>query len=359
MKNVKFAFVSFFEVFPVNFGSSIVCSSLFNKWPFKKKYFQLSNKKGSKKIKNIFYFKNSFGKLIAIPLMFISLKNYLNAKNNIVIIEGVSWIGFSYFLLLLTKLFIKNVKIVYKSHSIEYEIRKRNNNFLIWSLTKYFEKKVFEKSDLSTAVSINEQKKIYKYYKVKTFLFFNTINYLKKYKKKKNNKNYIFFAGSYLYKPNAYSIDQLINFIMPELIKKDPTIKLLILGNKSLVYKRNWLHTKITTKINYLNYLNNSLALIVPSNESYGSKVKIIEALCYGVPVVSTNTGIRGINIISKYQPSVQKNNKSIVKKILDIKKSQKRYLYHSNKVRQKYIKMHDINENIDRLIKELKFHVK
>ncbi len=358
MKNVKFAFVSFFEVFPVNFGSSVVCSSLFNKWPYEKKYFQLSNKKSSKKIRNINYFKSSFGKIIAIPRLFLSLRNYLNAKNNIVIIEGVSWIGFSFFLIVLIKIFKKKTKIVYKSHSIEYEIRRANSNLFIWKLTKYLEKKVFEISDLSTSVSVNEQKKIFKYYKAKTFLFFNTISFINNLKKKKINKNYIFFSGSYTYKPNAYSIDKLVNILMPKLIKEDPKIKLLILGNKSLIYKKPWLKNKISSKKEYLKYLKNSLALVVPSNESYGSKIKIIEALCYGVPVITTKIGIRGISIIDKNQPSIEKNYKSIIKKILILKKSQKKYLHYANRVSLKYVRMHDINENIERLISKIKQHV-
>ena len=64
MNNAKFAFVSFFEVFPVNFGSSVVCSSLYKYWPYEKKYFQLSNrKKKFSNVVNISYLPRNFGKL--------------------------------------------------------------------------------------------------------------------------------------------------------------------------------------------------------------------------------------------------------------------------------------------------------
>ena len=354
MKNAKFAFVSFFEVFPINFGSSVVCGSLYKNWPFKKKYFQLSNKRSTKKIQNISYIENSIGKLLSIPHLFFSLKKYLNAKKNIVLIEGVSWIGYSFVLLLLIKIFIKNTRIVYKSHSIEYEIRKKNNNFIIYNLSKYFEKKVFELSDLSTSVSINEKKKIYKYYRAKTFLFFNTIEFSQKKTFKKNNKNFIIFSGSYEYKPNAYSIDQLIKFIMPNLHKIEPDIKLLILGNENLEYTEPWLKFEKVSKNKYLNYLSNAIAIVIPSNESYGSKVKIIEALCYGTPVITTKTGFTGINIINKLQPSIESNNKSIIKKIIKIKNSRDKYYQAAKNVKKHYIRMHDINLNIKRFIKRL-----
>ena len=323
MKNVKFAFVAFFEVFPITFGSSVVCGSLFNHWPYTKKYFQLSNKKNLPKIDNTFYFKNSLGKLFAIPLLFISLKKYLNSKNNFIIIEGASWIGFSYFLILLCKIFLKNTKIIYKSHSIEYEIRKNNSNFIISKITKFLERKVLLISDLSTSVSAFEQKKFFKYYQIKTFLFFNTIEFFNKKIQNVINETYIIFAGSYDYKPNSYSINQLVNYIMPELIKKKIRIKLYILGNKTLKYKRYWLKTFFSSKKNYLKLLKNSLALVVPSNESYGSKIKIIEALCYGVPVITSRIGLTGISKIDKYQPLLSKdNNKSMVSLIEKIYKS-------------------------------------
>ena len=266
----------------------------------------------------------------------------------------MSWIGYSLILILLIKTFIRNTKIVYKSHSIEYEIRKKNSNFIIYKLSKYFEKKVFEFSDLSTSVSINEKKKIYKYYKEKTFLFFNTIEFSKKKTFKKINKNYILFSGSYDYKPNAYSIDQLVNFIMPKLHKIEPDIELLIFGNDNLSYTRSWLKFEKVSKNKYLRYLSNAIAIVVPSNESYGSKVKIIEALCYGTPVITTKTGFTGINSLNKLQPSIEKNNKSIIQKIIKIKNSRVKYLQAAKNVRKHYIQMHDINFNINRLIKRI-----
>ena len=193
MNNAKFAFVSFFEVFPVNFGSSVVCSGLYKYWPYEKKYFQLSNKK--KKISNIVnisYLQNNFGKLLAICKIFFLIKKYLNVKKSYLIIEGASWVGYSFFLIFLVRIFLRKIKIIYKTHSVEYEIRKNNSNFFIALLTKFFEKKVLQFSNLSTAVSNLEKRKFAEYYSKKVFLFYNTIDFIKVLKKKKNKKLYFF-----------------------------------------------------------------------------------------------------------------------------------------------------------------------
>ena len=355
MNNAKFAFVSFFEVFPVNFGSSVVCSSLYKYWPYKKKYFQLSNsKKNFFNVVNIFYFPSNFGKLLAIYKLFFLIKKYLNVKKNYLIIEGASWAGYSFLLILLVRIFLKRVKIIYKSHSVEYEIRKKNSNFFISLLTKFFEKKVLHFSNLSTAVSNIEKKKFIKYYGKKTFLFYNTIDFIKISKKKKNSKKYIFFSGSEKYKPNAYSIRQLINHIMPAIRDLGIDINLYIFGNQKLKQSRHWLKIKKTSKFKYIQYLKESAGLVVPSNESYGSKVKIIEALCYGVPVITSGVGFKGIKKISDKLPIIANSNFIIVKKIIDLIKNKKKFFLEAKKISNKYIEMHDIKKNIVRLCKKI-----
>jgi len=356
MNNAKFAFVSFFEVFPINFGSSVVCSSLYKYWPYKKKYFQLSNKKKNfSNVINISYLPSNFGKLLAICKILFLIKKYLNVKKSYLIIEGASWVGYSFFLIFLVRIFLRKIKIIYKSHSVEYEIRKNNSNFFITLLTKFFEKKVLQFSNLSTAVSNLERRKFIKYYSKKTFLFYNTIDFIKVTKKNKNTKNYIFFSGSEKYKPNSYSIEQLINYIIPAVRILGININLYIFGNKKLKYSRNWLKVKKTSKFKYIRYIKESTGLVVPSNENYGSKVKIIESLCYGVPVITSKIGFSGIKKISSKLPIIANSNSAIVKKIIDLIKNKEKYFLEANKISHKYIEMQEIKKNIYRLIKKIK----
>ena len=356
MNNAKFAFVSFFEVFPVNFGSSVVCSSLYKYWPYKKKYFQLSNGKNFFfNVVNISYLPSNFGKLLAIYKFFFLIKKYLNVKKSYLIIEGASWVGYSFFLICLVRFFLRKIKIIYKSHSVEYEIRKKNSNFFITLLTKFFENKVLQFSHLSTAVSNLEKRKFVKYYDKKTFLFYNTIDFIKVPKKKINTKNYIFFSGSETYKPNAHSIKQLISYIMPAIRVSGMDINLYIFGNKKLNYSSDWLKVKKTSKLKYIKYIKESSGLVVPSNESYGSKVKIIESLCYGVPVITSKIGFSGIKRVSNNLPIIANSNSVIVKKIIDLIKNKKKYALEANKISDKYIEMHDVKKNIDRLNKKIK----
>ena len=190
MLKFKTAFVTFFPVIPDNMGSSAVINSRFKNWPNKKKLFQLSHVKkiNNHKIKTIFIKKeNPINKIIKLPELIFKIFQFLKkSKNNLIIIEGASWIFYSFIVLFSFKIMLPNSKIIYISHSIESEIRKKYSNKLIYYLTKFLERFVFKYSYLSTSVSKLEQNKIKKLYDHETILYSNaiTIDYQNQNQKK-------------------------------------------------------------------------------------------------------------------------------------------------------------------------------
>ena len=80
--------------------------------------------------------------------------------NKLVIIEGASWIFYSFTTIFFLKLIIPDCKIIYISHSVESEIRKKFSNKFIYKLTKFLENLVLKFSNYSTTVSIKEKNKI-------------------------------------------------------------------------------------------------------------------------------------------------------------------------------------------------------
>ena len=323
MKKIKIISVAFFPVYPVTFGSSVVVESFFGSLKNKSKMlFQVSDqkKKLSKYIKSVIIKKNNkLSKLLSvIKLIFLVISEIKKSKKTIyLIIEGASWIGYSYLLMQFTKLFIKKkIFTIYRGHSVEYEIRKKNSNFFISFISFFFEKYVYKNSFIATAVSEKEQKIIKKLYGINPYIFPNIINIhqnkILKYKKK---YPYILYSGSYLYKPNQVAIDILVNKIFPSLLKKNPQLKLVLTGSENIPHKKSWLVSKgIVTKQNYYKILKNCNLLLVASKEGYGTRVKIIEALCFGVVVVTTVKGIEGIEYKKKFKPPfVCKNEKDLI----------------------------------------------
>ena len=353
-KNNRTAFVCFFPVVPINMGSAEVCFSFFKSWPSKNKsLFQMSPHKQSKNdyIITIDTKKdNSINKFFSLPKMMMSVYKYLKiSKKPTLIIEGPSWIGYSFVIYKCLKFLLPNLLIIYHSHSIEYEIRKKKGNFLITFLTKFLEKKIFNTVNVATTVSKQESIKIKKLYGATPYIFPNGINtkrlkLTKKYLNKfKLPKKFILYCGSYLYEPNREAIDILINQIMPSLVNSYPNLKLVLTGG-GITFKKSWLLNLGIIKKNKMIYaLKKSTCTVVPIMSGYGSRIKIIEALMLGVVVVSTKQGIEGIDYNKKVKPPFVTNNikemTNITKKILLSNKLKKKSVKNKNK----YIKLYSM----------------
>ncbi len=329
MNKVKTAFVAFFPVIPNNMGSSTVVNSRFKYWPSAKKLFQLSHIKkiNNNKIKTIFLKKESpILKIILLPKLILEIFFYLkNSKKKIIIIEGASWVFYSFIVFITLKLILSKTKIVYISHSIESEIRKKYSNRFIYLVTFLLERLLLKNVDLVTSVSKQEKRKIKKLHNINSILYPNSVTIDRKVRKKLIHNEYIYYSGSYLYKPNKYAIDYLNQKVMPILLKEFPKLKLVITGGGfNLNYP--WLINKdIVSKENLYNIIYHSLCLCVPLKFGSGTRIKIIEALCLGTPVISTKKGIEGIKIKKKNPPFIFDKEKEIIKTIKFIIKNKRK----------------------------------
>ena len=355
MYRIKTAFVTFFPVVPNNMGSSEVVTSRFKFWPGAKRLFQISHlsTKNPKNIQSINISKEKpFYKILKLPILINEiLKYFKDAKNKILIIEGASWIFYSFIILIFTKLFIKNCKILYISHSIESEIRKKYSNIFLYYLTSILEKQVFKLSNISTSVSNKEKFKIKKLYDADTILFPNGVDVKLKRKKKYQKDKFIIYSGSYSYKPNKEAIDFLNEKIMPKLIKKYPTIKLIITGggfNKNF----SWINYKgVISKNSLYNLYSNSICMCVPLRFGSGTRIKIIEALSVGCIVISTKKGIEGIKLNKKNPPFICLKRKDIFSKILHIIENNKKIKLKANNSKYFYIKYYSMQNNVRNFI--------
>jgi len=337
-----YAFAAFYPVLPNISGSSEVSGSFFKYWPSNnKKIFYITHLKDNNKNNKFQPIKiikeNPYFKIISLISLCFKIIIFLKrTKKPYLIIEGPSWIFYSYATIKVIKLFLPNTKIIYHSHSIEYEIRKKFNKKIISYLTFFLEKKVFRLSDFSTSVSKNEYKKIYSLYKKKTIIFENGIdlNKIKKISKKKINYKYLIYTGSYLYKPNKEAIDILVNDVMPKILILHPNLKLIITGggyNEKIKYK--WLINKDKLKKKQLYYyLKYAECLVAPLLYGSGTRIKILEALCVGTNVITTPIGIEGIRFFKKNNnPLVSNNIKLFPIYINKLLKNKKKYINKKN----------------------------
>jgi glycosyltransferase involved in cell wall biosynthesis len=109
------------------------------------------------------------------------------------------------------------------------------------------------------------------------------------------------FLGNLQYPANAYSLSLFMREAMPGLVRTQPRTKLIVLGrgaNADLMKQsRSW-----DGHIQFLDFvedlaplMSTAAAMVVPLIYGSGLKMKVLDALYYGLPVVSTRHGIDGV----------------------------------------------------------------
>jgi hypothetical protein len=370
MKNeIGYALVCFYEASTGGHGSAEVSKSLYECLPIKNsKLFEIKKKNLFSYLEKYkFNYLENIYKFFYIFIIINQLKKFIKKYNKkIIIIEGASWIGYTYFFFIIIKFFFPKILTIYHAHNIEYDVRKKRNNSIISFITKIIEKKVYKLINFSTAVSEEDQKRLKKLYNVNTYILQNGINKNRLLLRKPEfnlPKKYIIYSGSYSYKFNRITINKIITRIMPVILKRFKDIKLIITG-KDFPNERFIEHDFI---INYknlkkeeLNYLiKKSLFMFTPMNNSPGTKLKVIETLLLGANLITSKSGIKGVKFVKCgnlfIYSNIDKMYQYIYYLILNHKKNKINNISLSNKFYFKNYLMENILKNFFTEIKLLK----
>ncbi len=106
--------------------------------------------------------------------------------------------------------------------------------------------------------------------------------------------------GSYKYKPNQEGIDFLIHRVMPRVVKILPQAKLVCTGG-SVPFEKPWL-----TRLGLIPHaeipllLKSSAIGLAPIFSGSGTRLKILEYLAAGLPVISTRKGAEGLPVVDQ-----------------------------------------------------------
>jgi hypothetical protein len=319
--NRQYVVICFFNASSGGHGSAEVALSLFKSLPGSKIFLEFSK---SLEVNNFLI--NNLNKIYFLLISLYNLKKFFKRKNKkIIIIEGASWIGFSFVFLHLIKILNKNIFIIYHAHNVEYEIRAKKNNILISKLSWFFEKNVYEKADIATSVSEQDRSIIKKLYNTESLLFPNGVHssrLIATKPKKKIPVNYYLYSGTYLYNPNKIAINYLFKFIYPLLNINYPELKLILTGRglpKKYRTLKNVIYFDYLEK-KYLNYIiKNAKFLLLPLQKAPGTKLKIIEALLLNAKIITTKHGMRGIKTLNDKNPLVYNNPKELMRLIKKI----------------------------------------
>ena len=360
-KKFSIIVVNFFRVTNPYSGASEVSYNFFKNIPIKNKIlFQFSEiNQNFNKVKTI-KVNSKIHKILSINKLANLIINFCKKKTNpIIIIEGASWIGYTFILYNYLKQKINNAKFIYHSHNIEFLLRKKKGNFLITFLSKFFEKFVTKNFDLFTCVSKLDKDLLKKIYKFNAIILRNGIELPKNIegiKIKIKKFKYIFFCGSIDYHLNFEALNILIKEIMPIVIKLNPKIKLIVSGNNKLPFKNNYLiNAGFVKKNEFYNILRGASLFINPMKSGFGSQIKTITALVFGKTIISSKQGVAGIEINKSFKNLFITNNSkkfaNLIIKNIDAKKIHKKSSYYYKKKYSMNNITKDFFKKINRLV--------
>ena len=110
------------------------------------------------------------------------------------------------------------------------------------------------------------------------------------------------FLGSLDWRPNLDAVRLLIDVIFPKVRLIEPLATLAIVGRKPPDWLRQEVRTRLGIRVfgdvpEVLPYLRGAGMLVVPLRIGGGSRLKILEALAAGLPVVTSTVGVEGLRL--------------------------------------------------------------
>lgn len=248
-------------------------------------------------------------KLVRLPgLLSRMLAEIERSSPDLVILEGASWA--LYHLLLVRRLRhnIPQAKIIYHSHNVEYLLRLRRNRRAIAALTRWAEGRLLRCADLCTAVSEVDQDHFARLYGIKPILLPNAVD-AERFARVSTgeiarmrckyglDRSTLLFSGFYAYPPNREAVDFLVTAVMPALRKRYPSATLALTGGGA-PYREPWIRNVGSVTYGDLPAFVAACGVAVaPIFSGSGTRLKILEAMAAGVPVIATEKAAEGLGL--------------------------------------------------------------
>ncbi|MCB9868163.1 MAG: glycosyltransferase [Phycisphaerales bacterium] len=132
----------------------------------------------------------------------------------------------------------------------------------------------------------------------------------------------LLFLGNMGWLPNADGCEFLLRDIMPEIQKRRPNVHLVLAGHEPRpnVMALAGPGVEVTGFVpDVRTYLHSATVFIVPLRIGAGTRLKILEAMAAGIPVVSTSVGCEGIAGEDGRHLLVRDDPKAFAEAVLDL----------------------------------------
>lgn len=165
----------------------------------------------------------------------------------------------------------------------------------------------------------------------------------------KDVPEYLLFCGSLWSIPNAEGLQWFSDKVWPFIINQFPHLKLLVIGSGKLPEKYLELYQNKSFEFSgavpdVKSWYNKATIAIVPLLTGSGTRLKILEAMGLGVPVISTNIGAEGINYTDEKDILIADSEFDFAEKIITLLNNKEQRLLISSNARLLVKEMYDWN---------------
>ncbi len=202
-------------------------------------------------------------------------------------------------------------KLIYRAHNIEYRIWKRlaesEKNFikqkyltLLAERLKNFEFDVINKVDAIVALTEEETKILKEMGAKQPFCIAPTCFFLEEFKPIPEPEEFsLFHIGAMDWMPNTAGIKWFLKEVWSKVIVTHPQIKLYLAGNKMPkdFFSFNNENCNVQGRVEDAKiFMAQHSVMIVPLLAGSGIRVKILEGMAMGKPIISTSQGAEGLH---------------------------------------------------------------
>ena len=260
------------------------------------------------------------------------------------------------------KIFIKysKAKVIVRSHNIEFKIWEKlsaneNKTLKKWYLSKLAknlkreEIHFLSKVDNILTLSIDDEKELKKL-GIKTKIDSIPVAITTHQSNKNYHNSNFYHIGAMNWKPNIEAVEILTKSIFPAITNKIEDAKLILAGSfmEKMEDENGIIYKGFVEDIN--EFISEQGILLAPILSGSGVRIKILESMACGTPVITTTLGAEGISAKSGKVLYIAKNQKEFVNFAIELASSFEKRKEIGNNARQFILEKH----NKTSIIKEL-----